>query len=448
MLEHLTSQILKREIVDDFILEHARKNPHGTKTAVSNVHSSIRKVVKPIVTSTWRSSFTAAESMKSSLELAVKASLRKLLDAEALIRATLQPKLAALLDPYLNDFKEIVCKPILSACFEDVITAHEQAVEGLHKEINKIINTVELTPDSIRAALLLAERVVDQTTQAGPMRCAQQTLWGMHTERLVEVQEEFDSAGMAGYDVYINVMDSLKVLLRNAVCTFGKFAFPYSAADVAAIEEMLQESATSEHARLAIAKGKDYYYAGAATVQDNSSSSSSSGKASLSVDCVPNPGATTAATGTAALAPMPPIPPVQQARGISTGGGPHSSYGAWRPGTKGSVSKQYLRRTLNEVTSRLAVDAQANIHAQLLMLLSDALESRVQETIIAQCFDIVLCAQPHVTRDTQPLISLEAMGEHMVRELVRQFVADVTHEHCLEAANRLNVVSARLIGEI
>lgn len=458
MLEHLTNQILKREVIDDFIVQRAKSNPSQAKAVALSVHNETRKIVKPIVASTWRFSFMGAETLKASFELTVKASLRSLLDVEEKVVAYLRPKIDELVQPYLSEYQTVVCEPLLTCCYDDILAAYEQALLGFHSEVHKILHSVDRNVDAILGALKTAERVIDSTGgPIGPLAHAHRILWAMHTDHLVQLQDLFDLAGMRGYDVYSSVMDDLRTLLRNGIFTYSIVCFPFDAAkgtdkDAAQKAKMRNVStgtATEDDIRLlrdSIARSID---ARAVSVD-----SGSAVPASPTSDSSPKQaeGEDGANSSSAESSPTPhrsspekdlggtPAASVVSKRSASTG-----AHGSRR---KSSVNKlhsqshrvdvKFLGQVLQEVSILLGMDAKRSFHQTLTNVLLDMMESHIQETIIAQCYDVVLSAQHLLTRDTSALIYLEAIGERMVRYAVKEFALALTAERIGDGEHRLD----------
>lgn len=414
MLEHLTNQILAREILDEYIIECAKvqmakngnHNPHSSqnvatsgnstsKALVLNVHQSVQRIVKPIVQSTWRECFNAADGLRPSYELTVKASLRMLLDKEKEIRDVVEPRIIELVNPFLHDFNQDICDPIMEACLSDITNAYEQALCGFHAELLSLINTTSpLTADKVRPALQELSMAVEQGS-TGPLSRSQKILWRMHTEHLIDVQDIFELSAMAGYDVYSAVLDDLKLLLQNSINTFSKAAFPTAAEPVGT----LRRSINPERAGIIAATA----------IQEAETGSVQRVRKSLVKH---------SETGIVTNFEIPPPPPV---------------------GSGHSIDKVSLVRLLDNVILRLGIDAKATFQSCVVSLLADAMEAKVQETMLAPVADIVLMAQSLVTREAQLLVNLQSIGEEIVRSLVRDFICSVTANSVAESSDRIDL---------
>ncbi len=373
MLEFLSNQILAREMIDQYIAERgAKATPVARKNLLINVHHSVQKIVRPIVASTWRSSFASVEIMKASFELSVKASLRLVLDKEAEIRAFLMERVRALVDPYMAELHSKTCLPLLNCCFAASVEAYEQALTGFHREMHKVLGSIEFYPDTQAKEVLRLEELVEQTG-AGPLANSQRVLWRMHTSDLAEVQDTLQQAGISGYDLYIRSMDDLKGLLQNALHTFHKLS-------------QLPANAKPP-------------------------SSPSVGTAGMIIPPLPP------SSVPAAIAPAPAV-------------------------------KRPLIEVLNEVIAKLTADAKISLQAGLVTFLEHAVECKVQEMMVAPCYEVALSAQRLVTRETQLMINLNSLGEQLVRDLVHQHLLALLSDLSAEASSRLNMAAVQLMGDV
>ncbi len=109
--------------------------------------------------------------------------------------------------------------------------------------------------------------------------------------------------------------------------------------------------------------------------------------------------------------------------------------------------KRLLVEVLNDVMSRLTADAKASLQRVLSTFLLRALESKVQENMVAPSYEVSLSAHKLVTRETQLMINLNSLGESMVRDLARQHVLALMGDLTAEASSRLNMVAVQLIGD-
>eukprot|EP01032_Pedospumella_encystans_P013877 gene13877-15958_t len=426
MLEHLTNQILSREILDDYILDRARTNPANAKSLVLEVHRHVQKIVKPIVRHSWENCFSAVRVLKAPFELSVKASLRLLIQKETDIKAQLEPQIRQIVIPHLGEIENTICKPILASCAERLLQAYESAIEGLQVEVIALIEAVEPYADSVQAsqsALLLS--VEQGTSTANCLSAAQKVLWRMHTEDLIDLQQLFEISGLTAFDVYSNALDDLKLLTVNAIFTFGNIAIPTPKhspegsptpeAKLAALSLLETNSDTEGHSSKKHAPKENDHTTSPHGVGGRAESTADSAQLGHS----PSPSRSHSRSPSRSHSRS-------QSRSVSKSGrhhsrskhhGHHSAHHSRVP-----VSKAALLHSLNQVIAKMCLDAVLSLRAGLNRLLLDAMESKIQESMVSPCRDEVAAAKAHVTRDVQLMINLHSVGENLVRDMVTEFV--------------------------
>jgi hypothetical protein len=93
---------------------------------------------------------------------------------------------------------------------------------------------------------------------------------------------------------------------------------------------------------------------------------------------------------------------------------------------------------------RMCSDGVLCLRAGLARLLTDAMEAKVQESMVAPCADVVRSAQALVTRDMQLMVNLHSIGEAMVREMVSDFVQNLLGKHAIKISSRMQDLADRL----
>ena len=451
MLEHLTNQILRREILDDFIIERTKAQPANAKSVVLDVHRHVQKIVKPIVINTWEQSYNAVRVLKAPFELSVKASLKQLLLKESEIRAHLEPKIRNIVLPYLTEIEHDICAPILQSCFEPVLQSYEQAVEGLQIELNALIYTVELNIEAVRAAQVALEMSIEQgsasasshhgagnrSSTGGPgttLVASQKLLWTMHTEDLIDLQEIFEISGLEGFDVYSNVLDDLKQLAQNAVFTFGKLVTPTSSGGSGSDSPTMSGGKSSPNGGHGSRQNSRNNSPNPRSSRQNSSAGTTSTYKELGNDnnnsrqkskSKSERSYSTSATSSSFLS--------------SSGGS-----GKGGASTRTPVSRSSLLKGMNQVITRMCSDAVLGLRRGMVQLLVDAIEARVQESMLSPSVDEVRSAQSLVSKDMQLMVNLPSIGEGMVRDMVREFVTSLTVRCNVEATSRMQAVADRL----
>lgn len=449
MLEHLTNQILSREILDDYVLERARSQPANAKALVLEVHRQVQKIVKPIIYSSWENCYNAVRVLKAPFELSVKASLRQYLQKETEIKAHLEPKIRNIVLPHLNEMESTICSPILVSCVEPILQAYEQAVEGMQVELCSLIHVVEPYADAVSDAHYALQLSVEQGCMASTssLEASQKLLWTMHTEDLLDLQDIFEISGLAGFDIYSNALDDLKALTQNAIFTFGKMAIPGTV--FAADEDSPSSSRpgspvpTSSGSFKNSASNSDSAKSGPGPVSGGGGGTQESkskhrrhhsphGDRALSTDGKTSKGHHSSSSSSKSRTRS-------KARSNSSSGRSHSAGKLRIP-----LTRPVLMQALNQVITRMSTDAVLSMREGLAKLLVDAMEAKVQECMISACADEVKSAQPLVTRDLQLMINLNSIGENMIREMVADFVNNLLGKYIITATTRMQDLSDRL----
>lgn len=439
MLEHLTNQILSREILDDLIIERAKAQPAHAKTMVLEVHRHVQKIVKPIVQHSWDNCFSAVRVLKAPFELSVKASLRQLVQKETDIKAHLDAKIRQIVLPHLGEIESTICTPILTSCVEPMLQAYEQAVEGLQVEIFTLIDAVEPYADSVRASQTALMLSVEQgMSTANCLSASQKLLWTMHTEDLIDLQDIFEISGLAGFDVYSNALDDLKLLTVNAIFTFGNTAIPVPA-DKNSPNGSRANSPTPD-AKIAALQEGDATDAKDAKDVENEKGDKRKSKGHKTHSPTEQEGGS---SGPSSENDSPMGRTHSRSHSKSRTRSKHRSHSSAHH-SRVVVSKTSLVQCLNQVVVKMCADGVLSLRAGLKRLLLEAMEAKVQECMISPCGDEVGSAKAHITRDMQLMLNLHSIGESMVRDMVSDFVDTLISKNMKEASSRLQDISDRL----
>jgi hypothetical protein len=475
MLEHLTHQILCREIIDDLIVERAKAQPAHAKEITLSVHRHVQKIVRPIVHRSWDHCLSNAKVLKPTVELAVKYSLQSLLPKEVEIKAHIEGNIREIVLPYLPEIEHIFCRPILQRCWEPILQAYEVSMETLHTELLSLINNVDLHVDSIRRAQRSLEVALDQESSASNsiLSPAQKILWAMHTEELIDLQDIFEVSGVEGFDIYSDTLDDMKVLVQNAVYTFGMTAL----LSLAINDANSRSSSRAGGAGINVGSGDGSLAALAketkATVFNNSTSGaanimsvpigvSGTGDQSDGNHNISDHNSDTSGGGKSDRSNSP--SPTREGYGESGGtrspgksdkersrsrsGRSKSRSGASSSssssGRHAAVPKIGLLKALNQIIVRTASDALLSMRSSLLRLVLDTVEAKVQESMLIPSAHEAKSARSLVTKDYKALIHLPSLAEGMVRDLVKEYVLTVMEQKMMAAHQRLQAMSDRL----
>eukprot|EP01038_Epipyxis_sp_PR26KG_P009412 gene9412-12676_t len=391
MLESLITDILNREMLDQFIYEKTNLNLQKKKEIIIQINLHVQKLIKPVISSTWRGNLTSAEVMKASFELSVKASLRVLLEKENEIKKFLGDQISSLVDPFLPEIKDRICFPTLKCCFNSLLEAYEQCLNSFHHSIRQIMGTLEVYPERLSSEILLIEASIENI-YAGPLSNCRPILWDMYTINMNDMTSIFEMTGLAPYDVYLTTIDDLKTLFSNALFTFSRLSQMHNPSVIAAnnMNGSLSLSALPLSESFA-----------------NNSNNNLSNLSKKSNKFQSSP------TNSPSSTPLP-------------------------------IEKSFSE-ILNEVISKLTSDAKIYLQRDVINLLNDLLEAKLQELLIAPCYDIVLSASFLINRETNQMINLSSLGENMIREYVTAYLNSLIEDMMSEASSRLNMVAVQLI---
>mmetsp|Transcript_19565 Transcript_19565/g.27947 ORF Transcript_19565/g.27947 Transcript_19565/m.27947 type:complete len:649 (-) Transcript_19565:435-2381(-) len=426
MLEQLTYAVLNREILDDHIAVTStnQTSPVKKKNVSTQVRSTVHKIVKPIVKSTWTAALDTALSMQKSFETSVLSNLTAINANETQLRSHLQEKINELVDPYVVDLEHKVCMPILQSCFKDIIEAYEQALFGFNREMRKTMDFLVKSPSitTMSAEFRRFEIVLEQSSAgAGPLQVSQKILWKLHSIDMVEMCGcSLDNDSISGDDLYLNALNDLKSLMLNAAHTFAKMF----------IENMIKDGGGD------VLNGEydDPQHGSKGDIQsdmeeiDRNNSTTGSNHHSTTIKSLRNDSAATEEEGNSEATVENDLHLIFQM----------------------NRKQKYVTTCLDilrTVISKLTADCKVVLHASFVKLLTDALESTVQEVIVAPSYEVVLSAQKLVKKQTKEFISLTYLGETMVREAVMEFIIEYTQDLAAESSSRLNIVAVQLLSD-
>ena len=440
MLEHLTKQILNREILDEYIIEYMKKTTHPNKTILLDIHRHVQKIILPIIQVSWNNCYNAIRVLKAPFELSVKASLRQLLQKETEIRQLLEPKLREIVVPYLSELDELICMPILHSCCEPMLQSYERALQGLYMELLRLCHSVEPFVHTVRTAQLALLYNIDTgcVSSTSPLAASQRVLWTMHTEDLIDLQEVFEVSGITGFDVYSTALDDLKQLTQNALYTFGAIAIPTSSTSSGSGSNSPNSSSSRQNS-----PGRD--------ASDSTSTTGTPPPPPLLPD-ESSPSPTTMNTKHNAKLTA----DRERARSYHSNHDDHHSHRHGRSRSKSHnrsskvpISRSTLFKALQQVSIRMTKDSILSIQARLIQLLVDALEARIQESMISPSTHIVRTLQREymVTKELQLIVNIHNISEMAIREMIRDMVQNSVNKHLTEITTRMQEMCERLCEE-
>jgi hypothetical protein len=366
MLESLVTQLLHREVLESYIMDHASSSSQSSDTAHSkalqkSVQQYVQKIVRPMVTKTWSNVYRTASEMRGGYELQVKTSLGLIMKKEDEVIALLDKRIQRIVHPFFEELETTVCVPVLSCCFEDIVQSYAQSLIGMHDCFLRLIITPrsnQLSLQSISAELQSLESVIESTISCSPLTTSQRLLWTMQQQDVSDIQEILDASGMLPQDIYSDVMIALKHLCHNANYTL----------------RMTLSTAEATESNIKV-DGNDELI-------------------------------------------------------IQT-----------------TVSRSMLLEKLSAVVLQMEHDATESLHQVVSQLLKHSVESTVQESMIAPCYEEVLSAKQLIGRDVEHLINLNMVGEELVRGQVDVFINTVISDQMKDARARLRQISSTLCNE-
>ena len=228
MLESLVTQLLHREVLESYLMDHSssqssQSNDAAHSKALQNsVQQQVKKIVQPMVNKTWSSVCKAAAELRGSYELQVKSSLGLIVKKEEEVVSLLDKRIQQrIVHPLFGELETTVCVPVLSCCFEDLVQAYAQSLIGMHDCFLRLIITAaprsnQLSLQYISAELQSLECVIESTITSSPLTTSQRLLWSMQEQDVSDIQEILDASGMLPQDIYSDVMIALKHLCHNA----------------------------------------------------------------------------------------------------------------------------------------------------------------------------------------------------------------------------------------
>lgn len=217
LLEILLKNILKRELVDDSAIVPLTTS--GKSNGETNAEALFSKLVGPTIASTWKDSHVTAEIMKTKFMESLKPSFREYISTEDFIIEQFQARIGTVAAPVLADSESQVIKPILESILDGIVKAYTEAIQGIYQALQPSLKEVSMRPESLLAVMNVIDVAV-QSMHTGPLQSAQRTIYNTIINGLQPFQDALTSAGVNVFDVYLDWMDSIRQLVRNAAFTF------------------------------------------------------------------------------------------------------------------------------------------------------------------------------------------------------------------------------------
>jgi hypothetical protein len=111
-----------------------------------------------------------------------------------------------------------------------------------------------------------------------------------------------------------------------------------------------------------------------------------------------------------------------------------------------------FNEVLNTVISRLTSDLKNSIHETLLEIVTNAMESKIQELLILPSYEPIYEYAKHIlynnNNNNNQLINLKTFGITMIREAIKSFLTSLIGDLHAEASSRLNLVAVQLLNSV
>jgi len=305
----------------------------------------------------------------------------------------------------LKDGTEMVVKPLLAKVLAPLITAYEQAIQALALTLRSIIDVVSERPETLLKEITPTDGLLEQI-DAGPLSQSQQTLRRLTTEDMAGFVPMLDKCNFQLFDIYLTIIDNIRVLSRNAVYTYTSLA---SAAMAASVDGPGQSPD-----RIASMKSYNSPPMTRQSVgrQSDDGSSPLSRHPSMTMQRSPSM-----------------INPLSKKRGSTL---------------SPAILRPRLNDALNDTIDCLGDDAKENINKTLKDLFTDILEYSVQERISIPCAELAFQHAGKVPKNLVNIVSFPAIIDRYIRKLVDDELTAVLVHTEAEVAARIDEVVSRL----
>jgi hypothetical protein len=212
-------QVLERELLRDV---YDNLPSTGRSQAMSAIGKIVDSAVISAVTAAWNGVLSAVDSVKGTIEKAASDLLNPLFEAEANLKDNIVSRVAATVNPVMEDLGARLCAPVFSRCLTHISVSYISAVRDFVSHTKDRVNRIRSNPQVLDSEYDSAQREIDYW-YSGPMSTANGVLWRMYTSDLASIMDCF-VGGYTAYDIYSNTLDDLRTLLHNATYTFYKYA--------------------------------------------------------------------------------------------------------------------------------------------------------------------------------------------------------------------------------
>lgn len=428
VLSQFTKQVLRREILDEYIqTHHARKQSlnstqaaqalsvQGVKRSLSVGYSSspamqqesiilinqlnqtVNGIIQPIIQNTYKKTLVLVDDMTRTYEDSVKVSLNTLIRAEKVIYDFLLKKLKSVVDPVFNDLRLRVMDPVLEKLTDKFLLAYEKLLMNFSYDLLSKSNHLASLTQTMKALDKLDGVIDSIDEQENLLNESYEILWRLLTEELIDSADLFETSNVNTYSIiYVNITEDMRNCLHDVIHTFRCLLGNQ-------YEEEIQNQKKKSRAISLISN----YSHGA-------SSPHKQGLASSPRD-----------------SPLPHSPVnVSEPLASSVMNPSADSQSSWDLLSKAELLYGYFENDIFEL-----------ICQRLVEILTDMIEINIQETVIAASRDIFLSAQG-MEREVHFMIDLNCLGERIVRDCERAYLQHYLQKYL--ASTRQRLVDSRI----
>lgn len=407
LLEIFMFRLLKRELLDCFLEEVAAKGAQGKKDpkeidpeelAVTTTITTIR----PIILATWRESSQTVDVMKSSFEASVIPIFETYLSTEQSLLGLIYDRISIIAVPVLKDARETIIKPLLAKSLSPLILAYEQALQGLTLTLRSTLDAIAERPESLLKEVSPNDGLLEQI-DAGPLALSQTTLRQLTVEEMTIFASIFEKSNLQGFDIYLILIDNIRMLSRNALYTYTSLVSAALATSVDSPGPGLGERSASM---------KPIAGRPSAGRMSEDGGSPLARHPSMTMQRSPSM-----------------INPLSKKRAS-----------ALPP----SVLRPRLNDVLNDTIEYFGDDAKRSIRNSLRALLTDLLEYPVQERIYLPCAELAFQHGSKIPKNLVNVISFPAIIDRYIRKLVADDVNEVLNDTISEISERIDAMVSRM----
>jgi hypothetical protein len=219
LLARLCSDLIAKEITQRTYSDTTPGNQRAA--AMKQAQKSVDNAVVDAANRTWTAALARCSPQREALETQVRAA-KDLPDHEAQLAASISNLTADVVDPFLQDAKQRVCRSVLHSCESPITNSFVTSIHGFHDYMAEQIREESFTKKCFQKNIVASHRSVEEWW-AGPLEDTNQVCWAMYTNDLTDISS-FYVAGYSAYNLYSEVLDSNRKLMHRALSLFAKMS--------------------------------------------------------------------------------------------------------------------------------------------------------------------------------------------------------------------------------